>query len=86
MNKHENIDRNVNKATFTKLKTVSTIFTIVSVLILLSLTAFCLLRKIRYVIYNALSKLCIRNPYGTIIQKPKENYPNGMDYTSGGSY
>ena len=82
----ENIDKNVNRATFTKLKTVSTIFTIVSVVILVSLTAFCILRKIRYVIYNALSKVCIRNPYGNIIQKSKESYPNGMDYTSGGSY
>ena len=82
----ENIDKNLDKSTFTKLKTVSTLFTIISVIILLSLTTFCLLRKIRYGIYNVCSKLCFRNPYSAIIQKSKDNYSTGMDYKPSGSY
>ena len=82
----EKIDRNINKATFTKLKTVSTIFTIISVGILLLITTLCLLKRIRYGIYSMISKLCFKSPYSSIISESKDKYTTGMDYKSNGSY
>ena len=83
----DRLDRNLNKQTFTKIKTITTIFTTFSILILTIISVFCMVKKVRNFLYSCMRNCMVKNSYKNLVKrKTRSSTGSGMDFEPSSSY
>ena len=82
----DTLDKKLNKQAFTKIKTISALFTTFSILVLGVIAFLCMARKIRNLIYNCFGKCLFKNRYQMVPGKNRSNSGSGMDFQPSGAY